>query len=345
MGEATHEHPAASTPFAEAPLPTVVCSSVVRSVHQGESHGGLYLVDLERGDTTQVLDWSEAGIDWEGRGGDRGLRGIAFHDGMTYLAASDEIFIFDRDFVRRGSIRNPYLKHCHEITVHDGHLFMASTGFDSVLEMDLVSQRFTRAWCLRYSDAWKLRRTLRLRVRPSFRAYDPSAPGGPEPADTSHVNNVFVRDGEIYTCGTKLSALWRIDAPRLEKYAVTPFGTHNTRPFRDGVLFNHTKTDRIAYATRDGRVLRSVQLPTYQGENLEHADLPSDLARPTFGRGLTVLDDGLLVGGSSPATVTVYDIDAEETVRSVNITMDVRNAVHGLEVWPYGDSSPGSVSD
>ncbi len=345
MGEATHEHAAASTPVTEAPLPTVVCSSVVRSVHQGESHGGLYLVDLERGDTTQVLDWSEADIDWEGRGGDRGLRGIAFHDGMTYLAASDEIFIYDRDFVRRGSIRNPYLKHCHEITVHDGHLFMASTGFDSVLEMDLATQHFTRAWCLRYSDAWKLRRTLRLRVRPSFRAYDPSAPGGPEPADTSHVNNVFVRDGEIYTCGTKLSALWRIDAPRLQKYAATPFGTHNTRPFRDGVLFNHTKTDRIAYATRDGRVLRSVQLPTYRDENLEHADLPSDLARPTFGRGLTVLDDGRLVGGSSPATVTVYDIDAEETVRSVNITMDVRNAVHGLEVWPYGDPSSGSDSD
>ena len=117
--------------------------------------------------------------------------------------------------------------------------------------------------------------------------------------------SMTVRDGEIYTCGTKLSALWRIDAPRLQKYAATPFGTHNTRPFRDGVLFNHTKTDRIAYATRDGRVLRSVQLPTYRDENLEHADLPSDLARPTFGRGLTVLDDGRLVGGSSPATVTV----------------------------------------
>ena len=339
------------TPGSSAPagtqtrLPTVVCSSVVRSVHQGESHGGLYLVDLERGDATQVLDWAEAEIDWEGRGGDRGLRGIAFHEGSIYLAASDEIFVYDREFRRLGSIRNPYLKHCHEITVHDGHLYMASTGFDSVLEMDLASGSFTRAWCLRYSDAWKLRRTLKLRIRPSFRAYDPSASGGPAPADTSHVNNVFVDDGAIYACGTRLSALWRIDGPQLQRYARTPFGTHNTRPFRDGVLFNHTKTDRIAFATRDGRVMTSVTLPTYPSDALEHADLPSDLARPTFGRGLAVLDDGLIVGGSSPATITVYDIDDERIVRSVNITMDVRNAVHGLEVWPYGASSSVPSSD
>jgi hypothetical protein len=320
-------------------LPTVICSSVVRSVHQGESHGGLYLVDLERGDTTQVLDWSAADIDWEGRGGDRGLRGIAFHEGLVYLAASDEIFVYDRGFAPQGSIRNPYLKHCHEITVHDGHLYMASTGFDSVLEMHLGTRTFTRAWCLRYSDAWKLRRTLKLRIRPSFLAYDPAAPGGPKPADTSHVNNVVVRDGAIFACGTRLSSLWRIDGPKLQRYAHTPFGTHNTRPFRDGVLFNHTKTDRIAYATREGTVVRSVALPTYSADALEHADMPSDLARPTFGRGLTELGGSLIVGGSSPATVTVYDIDAEQVVRSVNITMDVRNAVHGLEVWPYGSSS------
>jgi hypothetical protein len=338
MSEAIREDPTTSGRVVTG-LPTVVCSSVVRSVHQGESHGGLYLVDLERGDTTQVLDWSESDIDWEGRGGDRGLRGIAFHDDQIYLAASDEIFVYDRNFARRGSIRNPYLKHCHEITVHDGHLYMASTGFDSVLEMDLRTHAFTRAWCLRYSDAWKFRRTLNLKIKPSFRRYDPSAPAGPPPADTSHVNNVFVRDGEIYTCGTRLSALWRIDGPRLQRYARTPFGTHNTRPFRDGVLFNHTKTDRIAYASREDDLLRAVTLPTYPPDALEHADLPSDLARPTFGRGLTVLDDGLIVGGSSPATVTVYDIDAEHIVRSVNITMDVRNAVHGLEVWPYGSRS------
>jgi hypothetical protein len=28
-------------------------------------------------------------------------------------------------------------------------------------------------------------------------------------------------------------------------------------------------------------------------------------------------------------------VDSEETVASVNLTMDIRNAIHGLEVWPH----------
>ena len=75
-------------------LPTVITTSVIRSAHQGESHGGIYLVDLESGTATQKTDWNNCDIDWEGRGGDRGLRGIAFHGQDIYVAASDEIIIY-----------------------------------------------------------------------------------------------------------------------------------------------------------------------------------------------------------------------------------------------------------
>lgn len=318
-----------------SPLPRVLCSSVVRSVHQGESHGGLYLVDLEAGTSEQVLDWTDANINWEGRGGDRGLRGIAFHAGLLYLAASDEIFVYDRDLRLRRSFRNPYLSMCHELFVDGDRLYLSSTGFDAVLEYDLAGETFTRGWSLRYANAWKFRRTLKLKVPPTLRAFDPNGAEGPTRGDTSHVNHVWVQDGVVLASGTKLSGLWQVNGSRLQRYATIPFGTHNTRPFRDGVLFNHTKTDRIAYGSLTGEVVASVALPTFPPDRLEHADLPEDLARATFGRGLTVLPDGRVVGGSSPATISVYDIDAGERVASVNITMDVRNAVHGLEVWPF----------
>ena len=42
-----------------------------------------------------------------------------------------------------------------------------------------------------------------------------------------------------------------------------------------------------------------------------------------------------MAGGSSPSTVTLYDLAQNERVLSVNLTMDVRNAIHGLEVWPF----------
>lgn len=49
-------------------LPTVVVSSVIRSAHRGNSHGGVYLVDLENDAYEQVLDWDDCGIDFRGRG-------------------------------------------------------------------------------------------------------------------------------------------------------------------------------------------------------------------------------------------------------------------------------------
>ena len=52
--------------------------------------------------------------------------------------------------------------------------------------------------------------------------------------------------------------------------------------------------------------------------------------------GLCVLSDSVVAGGSSPSTVAVYDLPANRRLLSVNLTMDVRNAIHGLEVWPYG---------
>jgi hypothetical protein len=308
---------------------------VVRSVHQGESHGGVYLVDLAAGSVHQVIDWTASNIDWEGRGGDRGLRGIAFHDGLVYLAASDEIFVYDRDFRLQGSFRNRYLGLCHEIDVVGDRLFLTSTGFDSVLEYDLRAHRFVAGFTLRYTRAWRLRRTLNLRPRPTLSRFDPNGPGGPAPGDTSHVNSVWAADGGPYVCGTKLAAVWRVDGDRLERYARVPYGTHNARPYLGGVLFNHTRSDRIVFGDRDGGVVAAVPHPAYPTDALEHANLPSDLARPYFGRGLAVTADGVVVGGCSPATISAYSLDPPATLTSVNITMDVRNAVHGLEIWPF----------
>ena len=52
-------------------LPTVVFSSVVRSTRQTESHGGVYLLDLETERLEQMIDWDDPTIDFTTRGGDR----------------------------------------------------------------------------------------------------------------------------------------------------------------------------------------------------------------------------------------------------------------------------------
>ena len=45
-----------------------------------------------------------------------------------------------------------------------------------------------------------------------------------------------------------------------------------------------------------------------------------------------------MVGGASPATITAYRLDPPCTLKSINVSLDIRAAVHGLEIWPFDDA-------
>lgn len=319
-------------------LPTVIASSVIRSSYQGESHGGVYIVDLQTGDAEQVIDWNDKSISWEGRGLDRGLRGIALHQDLVYLAASDEVLVYTKDFELMCSIRNKYLGHCHETHVSNGKLYLTSTGFDSVLEYDLASNTFTRGYCLRFGKLAQLHNRLRSRRNepprrlPHLYIFDPTLDGGPAPSDTCHLNSVFRRGEVLFVSGTGLGHVLAVDGSGLSSYAHVPYGSHNARPFGEGVLLNDTTRDSVSYLNLYGERIQSFPVKRYDEDALSNAFLPEDHARQSFARGLCVTDDGLIVGGSSPATISVYSLDG--VLQTVNLSIDVRNAIHGLEVWP-----------
>jgi hypothetical protein len=307
-------------------LPVVIASSVIRSSQQGESHGGVYLVDLENRTFKQVIDWNDPSISWEGRGWDRGLRGIAFYNGLVYLAASDEIFVYTPEFRRVKSFRNPYLKHCHEICVHDEQLYLTSTGFDSVLEFDLRAEKFLRGFYFDRQGGGD----------PHLRLYDPGLPNGPPPAVDCHINSVSVVDNALFVSGLKMDVLWRVGEVGLERYGVLPLMTHNARPYRDGILCQDTGSDRVAILDRAGTAIETFPLPRYSVESLTWTELTADRARQAFGRGLCITENGRIVAGSSPSTISVYESGSVAPVASVQLTNDIRNAIHGLEVWPFG---------
>jgi hypothetical protein len=48
-----------------------------------------------------------------------------------------------------------------------------------------------------------------------------------------------------------------------------------------------------------------------------------------------MIDDRLVATGSSPSTIALHDLVDVRTRSVVTLTHDVRNAIHGLEVWPY----------
>jgi hypothetical protein len=304
-------------------LPRLLVSSVVRGSRQGDSHGGLYLVDMAKGGFEQVLDWNTCDINWEGRGADRGLRGIAFHGDTILVAASDELFQLDREFRITASWRNPYLKHCHEICIFDRHLYVTSTGFDTLLRFDLATQRFDSG----------------IHVFPKgtalgARVFDPQVEGGPDAGITFHINNIHVDPSGIHFSGRRLNALVRLNSKGLKAIARLPQGTHNARPFRDGVLFNNTEADTLDYVTPLRHI--SIPVPRYDSASLSSTQMDeTGLARQAFGRGLCILDETHVAAGSSPTTIAIHDLAGQCITHELTLTRDVRNAAHGVALWPY----------
>ena len=307
-------------------MTTLIATSVVRGTRQGESHGGVYLIDLTDKRVLQAIDWNSMNIDWQDRGWDRGLRGIAFDAERVFIAASDELFVYNAKLEQLASYRCPYLKHCHEISRYRRRLYLTSTGYDSILGFDLDANRFS--WGLQISRDRK-----GLRANP----FQPDSRQGPTPGNDLHLNSVFCDSRSMYVSGLKTAGLHAYTGRYIKKVATLPGGTHNARPHRDGVLFNDTERNVVRFVPQQGpqKVFR---IPYYNPALLTRGELDdSRIARQAFGRGLCVIDDNLIATGSSPSTITLYDLDAVQTTLTINLSTDIRNAIHGLEVWPFDE--------
>ena len=283
-------------------LPTLIATSVVRGSQQGESHGGIYLVDFENQVAEIMVDWDDSGIDFTGRGWDRGLRGIEFNGGEIFVAASDELFVYDQEFNVKRSYKNTFLRHAHEINKFENLLFVTSTGYDSLLVFDLNRDEFTRGIHLRKgTKGWK------------SQLFDPLSKDGPEMANNLHLNNVRCSKKGLFVSGLRTDALIHMDSDlNAKEYCSLPAGTHNARPFKQGVIFNDTKSDCIRLLSREGEESHFV-IPTYPEDTLTHTDLDdSRIARQGFARGLCVIDKDLIAVGSSPSTISLFDFDQKK---------------------------------
>ncbi len=306
-------------------LPKLIATSVVRGSEKGQSHGGVYTIDFNSQEVEQHIDWNDGDIDFSGRGWDRGLRGIEFIDQQVWIAASDELFCYSPEFELLGSYRNEYLKHCHEISRRDHLLFLTSTGYDSVLVFNLKTLSFI--WGLyisRNGDDWTGQR------------FDPMAKSGPPFSNNYHINMIHVAESGVYFSGLHTRALLRLSSDMsITKTCSLPEGIHNARPFLEGVIFNDTKSDVIRHVSRNGESI-VLPVPVYNTEELQfHGVDDTKVARQAFGRGLCVVNERLIAAGSSPSTISLYDVGSKERISAVNLTMDIRNAIHGLEVWPF----------
>ena len=326
----------------------------------GDSHGFAYIIDLNSKQFKQVLDWRKIDINWEGRGGDRGLRGIIFYNNSIYIAASREILIFDKDFRLVESLTNKYLRFIHEVYKYEHNLYIVSTGFDSILVLDLKSNTFTKAYHLKQRKFyykleyfWNkiqlkpfliyhilrmiLKPLLKLQIKRKIRLrfFNPNTNDGPKQCDTFHLNAIFCRNNNIFFSGTQLPYLLFIKNNKLHFALKIPRLTHNVQPFDDYIIYNDTYSNQIAIQNLKGDIIKTYKITKFEKSQTKNADSKEYVARPTFGRGLCILNKNLIIGGFSPASISVYQIGLIKPIFTINLTMDVTNSVCSLAVWPY----------
>jgi hypothetical protein len=303
----------------------LVVTSVIRGSKQGESHGGIYIVDLNKELAYQAVNWTNAEIDWQGHGGDRGLRGVVVHGNRVYVAASDAILVYSPEFKLLKSFRNRYLKHCHGICVHEKHLFVTSTAYDSIIAFNLETETFENAFLIQTDGQ-------NLKLQP----YSPYGGKGPLQMHKLSINTVHCESGGMYISGAKTNGLLLYNGTRLGVSATLPEGAQNARPLRDGLLFIDTLQDMLRFASRSGKGDCALGLPKYPIAQLENLDAQeSGVARPGFGRGLCILEEKLVAVGSTPGTISVFDLEQKKMLKAINFSMDIRHTIHSIAEWPF----------
>jgi hypothetical protein len=301
----------------------LVATSVVRGSPEGGSHGAVHLIDLDRGRAAQLIDWNAGGVDWLAAGGGRGLRGVAFDPERVFIAASERLLVFTPDFELLQTYRSPYLGQAHEMAIFDRRLYLTSTGFDSVLGFDLDANRFD--WGLHIAGG-----------EAGFQGtpFDPQGVLGPPPGNALQLNSIYCDARGMFISGARTLGMLYFDARRIVRLVTLPQGVQNARPWRDGVLFNDTAADVVRFLTPASN--RVFQVPHYPAGLLTAADAgDARIARQGFARGLCVIDQSMFASGSSPATVTLHDLDTMKTTLSINLSTDIRHTIHTLAVWPY----------
>jgi hypothetical protein len=77
-------------------------------------------------------------------------------------------------------------------------------------------------------------------------------------------------------------------------------------------------------------------VPVRERKELTNADaIDEGIVQSGFARGLCVVSERVVAGGSSPATVTLYDLATNQMLGSVNLTQDARESLHSIACWPY----------
>jgi hypothetical protein len=303
----------------------LIASAFVRSSDPDDRQGGVYLLDLRRRPAAVAVGAATAGIDWRGRGLERGFRGIACDGDGVFLAAGDELFAFTPGLKPAGSWRNYWLGECRDICVHQRTLFLVSSTYDAILGFDLDRHEFH--WGMHVG-------VDQFRFKGSH--FDPLGSDGPLPLNKLQLSDIYCNSNGMYLSGRHTGGMLHFNGEQILMSAQLPRGARNARPFRRGVLFIDNQAHELRYCGRDGgQEDRALPLPSCEHPDGTSESACGDTAPEPTARGLCLLNDRVAAVGSAPATVTLFDLEDNRRLLSVALSRNPFSAIHSLASWPF----------
>ena len=304
----------------------IICTTVVRAAEQGETHGGLYVIDLEKDDIVYHKPLSSDFVNYNERGGERGLRGIEVLDDRIIVAGATGLMELDKDtyeIVKK--VENPTaFQSIHEICFHDDSIWVTSTGRNCIVKTDL-DFNVQKIWeCeAEYCDDYQKIVSVK-EVSCEEASCNSTSSCMNQRTDENHINSISAFNGRV-VFSAALSDLYEVETGNLVAPRTSGGFTHNFYEYPDMIISNKTTLRHIKIVSQGQELL--IPVPSSR-----HADQSSDkVAEDNWNRGLA-RKDNLLFIGSSPARILVFDLETLRYKREIVLETDIRHCIHGLEI-------------
>ena len=298
----------------------IICSTVVRAAKQGDIHGGLYIIDVDSEKVEKYIPYSDSFINDNERGGERGLRGICVLKDRIIVADSAGLFQLDRKNYEIINRVNDSLvfKSIHEICYLDGYIWVTSTAYDAIVQVDLN---------FNICNIYKINGRS-LHDYKVLESKDSVSKSDLTNDDNFHINSISSENGRVVFSGL-ITHLYDLETMNVVSAMPTLNGSksfqHNFYEYEDFSLVNLTSFKYLGINKDVG--CDFIVIP--RSRNVKyHVDT---IAENNWNRGLARSGDIVFVG-SSPARILMLDIRTQKLLKEIQLEEDIRHCIHGLEV-------------
>lgn len=304
----------------------IICTTVVRAAQQGQTHGGLYVIDVESGEIIYHKPLGSDFVNYNERGGERGLRGIAVLDDRIIVAGATGLMELDRDtYEVVKKVENPEaFQSIHEICVHNNSVWVTSTGRNCIVKTDL-DFNIEKIWEYEAEYFDDYQRILSSKeVTCEEVVCNSTSSCMYKKTDENHINSISSFNGRV-VFSAALSDLYEVETLEVVSPRTCGGFTHNFYEYPDMIISNKTTLRHIKILKDGEEILMPVPESRTEAKSIDK------IAENNWNRGLARKDDLLFIG-SSPARILVFNLESLRYEKEIKLETDIRHCIHGLEL-------------